>query len=279
MKSFREYASEKTLYVSRDLLNGADVVEWAKKNGCTTCLKPEKMHVTLCYSKTPMKWPKPLTDQVSVWADEHREVKKFDGGALVLHFVEPSFTKRAMELRSLGASSDYPDYKAHITLTYESDGIDPKTFPMYTGSLLFGPEKFKEIDAEKTWKNESLEESVTRQGFKSALELSRHFETKHPGVKVDLYDRTGGGQTSTHLSMIHVPKDLQKQGIGSTIMRSIAAYGDATGRTISLSPERQQRSPGKAKLVSWYRSHGFVPNKGRNKDFTISASMLRRPSK
>ncbi len=162
MKSFKTYLAEdakRTLYVNRPLLNGADVVLWAKKHGCETCLKPDQMHVTLCYSKTPMDWPESLGDQVIV-PQGPKEVKKFDGGALVLKFVHPTFTKRAAQLESLGASSDFPDYQAHITLTYKSDGIEAGGFAPYEGILLFGPEVFVEIDGSKSWKNEHLEEQM-----------------------------------------------------------------------------------------------------------------------
>ncbi len=150
---------KKTLYVHRPLLNGDALVQWAKSKGCTLCLKPENMHVTLCYSKTPLVWPSPkhnierVTDYVS-------DVKKFDGGALVLHFDWLPFKTRNQQLLAAGATSDYPDYKSHITLTYESEGLDPESFGSYDGDLLFGPEVFKEVDLEKRWKNSNLEESA-----------------------------------------------------------------------------------------------------------------------
>jgi len=34
----------------------------------------------------------------------------------------------------------------------------------------------------------------------------------------------------------------------------------------------------KGRLEKWYRRHGFVPNKGRNKDFSTKESMIRPQS-
>lgn len=162
MKRFSEYIDDlnkKTLYVHRPLLNGEEVVKWAKANGCTTCLKPDKMHVTLCYSKTPLHWPAPMNDVVTV-RDFVSEVQQFDGGATVLHFHWLPFKGRNNQLLKAGATSDFPDYKSHITLTYEGAGLDPKSFSQYEGTLVFGPEIFREVDLDKKWKNETLEEAA-----------------------------------------------------------------------------------------------------------------------
>jgi hypothetical protein len=45
----------------------------------------------------------------------------------------------------LGAKSEYPIYKPHITITYNGAGIDIKKIKPFTGPLLFGHEIFEEI--------------------------------------------------------------------------------------------------------------------------------------
>ena len=42
----------------RDLLNAADVVAWAKEQGFEFVMPADEMHVTVCYSKTPVDWGK-----------------------------------------------------------------------------------------------------------------------------------------------------------------------------------------------------------------------------
>ncbi len=74
------------------------------------------------------------------------------------------------------------------------------------------------------------------------------------------------------LSKIAVPDELQGQGIGQKAMKKLLAYADANEYTIALTPEGQ-----KGRLTRWYKSLGFVPNKGRYKDYEISESMYRSP--
>lgn len=77
-----------------------------------------------------------------------------------------------------------------------------------------------------------------------------------------------------NLSKIVVPKDLRGEGAGTKAMKSMIAYADDTGQTISLSPS-SDFGGSKARLLKFYKSLGFVANKGRNKDYEISESMYR----
>ena len=45
-----------TLYVHRELQNAAQFLEWAKGQGFKTTIPAEDLHVTVCYSKTPVDW-------------------------------------------------------------------------------------------------------------------------------------------------------------------------------------------------------------------------------
>jgi GNAT superfamily N-acetyltransferase len=107
--------------------------------------------------------------------------------------------------------------------------------------------------------------------FASAEELRNHFQTKHPGVDVQFHDSKHYPHSS--LSMIKVPKEHQKQGIGGHIMKAITQYADHHGRSVSLSPEKRPGGPSKSKLTDWYKSHGFK----KNRDSRFSDSMLREP--
>src|SRR5690606_7498658 len=82
------------------------------------------------------------------------------------------------------------------------------------------------------------------------------------------------------LDMIAVPKDRQGQGVGTAAMRDLIAFADRHGRRITL--KLGQRDPefgttSRSRLERFYRRFGFVPNKGRNKDYSISADMYRDP--
>jgi len=80
------------------------------------------------------------------------------------------------------------------------------------------------------------------------------------------------------LNMISVPKENRKQGIGSQVMNDLTEYADSVGKRIILTTGVRDPHMGTtsgARLKKFYKQFGFVENKGRNKDFTISASMYR----
>ena len=61
-------------------------------------------------------------------------------------------------------------------------------------------------------------------------------------------------------------------------MKHLTDWADANGKTVTLSPS-SDFGGNKARLVEFYKRFGFVENKGRNKDFSISDTMFRKPSK
>ncbi len=79
------------------------------------------------------------------------------------------------------------------------------------------------------------------------------------------------------VSSIKIKEEFRKRGIGSQIMKAVNEFADQYGLSVSLDPDPQ---PGyKKKLIDFYKSHGFVRNKGRNTDFRISEPMYRKPQK
>lgn len=82
------------------------------------------------------------------------------------------------------------------------------------------------------------------------------------------------------LTMFEVPKSRRKQGVGTQAMNELIEIADSKGKTIVLSPGERDDIHGttsKARLKKFYKRFGFVENKGRNKDFSISESMYREP--
>ena len=81
-----------------------------------------------------------------------------------------------------------------------------------------------------------------------------------------------------NIGMIEVPKDSRKQGVGTEAMERIIQHADSVGSRITLTPGLKDDIHGttsRSRLVKFYKRFGFVENKGRNKDFTISESMYR----
>ena len=81
---------------------------------------------------------------------------------------------------------------------------------------------------------------------------------------------------------IIVPPQQRKQGIGTQIMNEITNYADMIGKRVELSPGQKDDYHGttsRNRLVNFYKRFGLVENKGRNKDFSTSKSMYRKPTR
>lgn len=152
-------ATPRPLYVRRDLLNGADLITWAKDNGFDTTISADDMHVTILYSRQPVD---PM-DMGETWTSEEdggltikpggpRALERFNEGAVVLQFASWSLESRHREMVERGASHDWPDYLPHVTLTDEApEGLDLSKIVPFAGELRFGPERFEPLDED--WKS------------------------------------------------------------------------------------------------------------------------------
>jgi hypothetical protein len=145
--------AKKNLYVSRNLLNGEDLQKWAKEQGFETCLPEDQMHVTIIHSKKEIEWDQtePVEDELTVEDDEKhpRSIEKFGEkkDIVVLKFHSKELSDRHYEfVDDFGCSCDFPDYKAHITITYQGSDVDIAGIEAYEGDLIFGPELFDEIN-------------------------------------------------------------------------------------------------------------------------------------
>jgi predicted GNAT family N-acyltransferase len=94
---------------------------------------------------------------------------------------------------------------------------------------------------------------------------------KYPDVKLDL-----SGDDRLYLGRIVVPKDKRGQGVGSSVMSDLVKRADEAGVPVDLSPS-SDFGGSVGRLKDFYKRFGFVENKGRNKDFSISESMYRQP--
>ena len=94
------------------------------------------------------------------------------------------------------------------------------------------------------------------------------------GVESDLMDTRHG----IELSRIVVPKEKRGEGIGSEFMSDLISHADRKGKRIVLTPAKDFGASSVERLKEFYKRHGFVENKGKNKDFAISHAMYRMPA-
>lgn len=157
------------LYICRQVVNADDIVQWAKSQGFKTIYPPEKMHVTVCYSKRPVDWfavPNTMRE-VRIAAGGPRDLHFLgpDKDVLVLRFKSDILHRRHEQLMELGASFDWPSYQPHITITLQGKDIDIEKVEPYAGELILGVEKFapvKENWSEDIVEKIDVEASVTK---------------------------------------------------------------------------------------------------------------------
>lgn len=82
---------------------------------------------------------------------------------------------------------------------------------------------------------------------------------------------------SINLSQMVVPKENRGKGIGSDIMNRLKSHADANKMRITLTPSTDFGASSVNRLKKFYKKHGFIENKGKNKDHAISDSMYRNP--
>lgn len=192
------------LYVSRKLLNGAELIAWAKAQGFKTTVPVDDLHVTILYSKTPVDWfgmgePWSGDDQgrIVIRPGGPRAVEQFghDGEtAIVLRFESSDLRWRHDSMVERGASSDCDAYKPHVTFTYDPGEVDLDKVEPFEGELRFGPEIFAPLrDSDPLGVGESAldftaadEEAIDRLIAKLVEEADPVFEAMASELRTNL---------------------------------------------------------------------------------------------
>lgn len=116
-----------------------------------------KFHTTLLYSRKPLpdykaagKYDEPLIGKPTNW-----DVWKSQDGAncLILEYSCPKLKKRHNKLmKEHEATYDFPEYKTHVTLSYNIDDFDIKSLPKFSNNIEI-VEEYKE-DLNLEWAKE-----------------------------------------------------------------------------------------------------------------------------
>jgi hypothetical protein len=111
---------------------------------------------------------------------------------------------------------------------------------------------------------------------KAKAEAKASAQRLFANADVDIGVTQSEGQLYMTISLLRIPKEDRKQGHGSTIMQALCDYADQKGIIVALSPT-SEFGTGKATLMRFYKSFGFVPNSGRNIDYLVRETMIRYP--
>ena len=86
--------------------------------------------------------------------------------------------------------------------------------------------------------------------------------------------KKGDNVTLTHF----IAKDKGK-GNGTRFMNDLTKLADGNGWTLALTPDASFGATSVKRLKDFYKRFGFKDNKGRNTDFEINESMVRKPER
>lgn len=140
-------AAPRTLYVRRDVLNGAEIIRWAKAQGFKTTLPASDLHVTIAFSRADVDWMdvgESWQSKVEVAPGGARIMEQF-GKARVVLFNSDELKWRHERIKEAGASWDHPEYQPHITISYDPEAPDISDIEPYQGPIILGPEVFQEV--------------------------------------------------------------------------------------------------------------------------------------
>ena len=93
---------------------------------------------------------------------------------------------------------------------------------------------------------------------------------KYPFVKIWAFESSN----RIELQKIEIPFEHRGKGIGTDIIKRLQKYAQLVGKPIVLRPEAERGR--KKDLERFYKGLGFVNNRGRNMDYSLSRTMYWR---
>lgn len=130
--------------------NVEEFVKWAESQGFDV-VKPDTLHVTIAYSRTPVDTSKlKLDTHEYVYQGKTTVGPLGDEGGVVLFFNSPYLKLSWQRYIDAGASWDYDGYTPHVTISYDAKDVDLSKMKPYTGELRFYPETIENLDDDWT---------------------------------------------------------------------------------------------------------------------------------
>jgi hypothetical protein len=147
---------KKSIYISRPVLNGEDIKQWAQRQGFASMTKLDDLHVTVIFCKEQQDWHNIPFEAISILEVEggDRGMEQF-GDATVLTIDSEMLQKRWKTLADSGIPYKFPQYRPHITITYSGESIDLAGIEPYDGPVVLGPEEV--MEASDDWEEEHKE--------------------------------------------------------------------------------------------------------------------------
>lgn len=145
----------RSLYVRRDVTNGAEILKHFSDQGLEDLVSPEELHVTVCYSRAPVEWAavgesfaNNEDGGVRVRPGGPRYVDRFgpEGDVIVQVFASSDLSWRHRQILDEGASWDFEEYMPHVTIVSgAAPEINVAEIEPWRGEIVLGPEVFEEV--------------------------------------------------------------------------------------------------------------------------------------
>lgn len=211
----------------------------------------------------------------------HLDTKDWDSGVVTfenplrLPFGDDDYTSPDNWKRKLSAEYGGKTGKA-LSQAIRADGHDAiVTYDRYGTSEIVDITSIKPAAAKKAPTRKPKVAKAPRTGQALAAEL----KAEYPGLVLYLESPSAGqGSPYVVLSHIEIPKTGRNGGVGTAVMERIIKEADANGWPLALTPDGAFGGS-KSRLEKFYRRFGFVPNKGRAKDYLTQEAMIRPPAK
>jgi GNAT superfamily N-acetyltransferase len=126
----------------------------------------------------------------------------------------------------------------------------------------------------------NIQEAYISMITESDVELDSFVEStkkEHPELKA-LYMHPRGDDIKLDTIAIH--KEHQGSGVGSKVIEKIKDFADTHKKRVILTAGVRDKDFGttsQSRLDKFYKKHGFIPNKGKSKDFSLTATHIYNP--
>ena len=156
LESFKQYAKHKDgTYVAFQMSKNSRAMldNFVAMNlGLEERVDPSSYHITIIYSRTPVPAAEQfegMTHATATATGYEIFPTKTGSKCLVMRVSSADATDFNKRLTDMGATSDYDQYKAHVTIAYNIEQeIDPSTLPLPQFQLEFGEIHVAPLDPE-----------------------------------------------------------------------------------------------------------------------------------
>ena len=138
------------------------IVAFQELNNIPNPVPAEDLHSTVVYSRVKIDWTP--EDNINLRVNTDASVletweTRSGKNCLVWHYYSPYQHKRFKEAMEEGATYDFPEYKCHITLSYDCGDVTAEAINKPDFPILLDHEYMEELETDDDSNNDESDES------------------------------------------------------------------------------------------------------------------------